>query len=112
MTFEADFKVEEPTCSEVDAYQGLVIIEFGAEWCPHCQTLAPLLRRFIADRDNIRHIKIADGKGKRLGLTFRVKLWPSLIFLRDGQLVQQIARPSEAELQSALQRLSRLNLDA
>jgi thioredoxin 1 len=51
--------------------------------------LAVLLARFPA----VRHIQIEDGKGRPLGRSFRVKLWPTLIFLRDGRVIRQAARP-------------------
>ena len=46
----------------------------------------------------MRHIKIEDGPGRRLGRSFRVKLWPTLVFLRDGHIVRQAVRPSAAEI--------------
>jgi thioredoxin 1 len=48
-------------------------------------------------------LKIEDGKGKPLGRSFRVKLWPTLVFLRDGRVVQQVARPSPEEVRDGLQ---------
>ena len=29
----------EPTRDEVDHMPGLVVLEFGADWCPHCQAI-------------------------------------------------------------------------
>jgi thioredoxin 1 len=50
----------------------------------------------------VRHISVEDGKGKRLGRTFGVKLWPTLVLLRDGREVARIVRPrSHAELATA-----------
>jgi thioredoxin 1 len=42
----------------------------------------------------VQHIKVADGRGQPLGRSFRVKLWPTLIVLRDGQEVGRLVRPS------------------
>jgi len=36
--------------------------------------------------------------GRRLGRSFRVKLWPNLVFMKDGAVVKQMARPSAAEM--------------
>ncbi|MCH2219120.1 MAG: thioredoxin family protein, partial [Dechloromonas sp.] len=56
---------------------------------------------------DLAHIKIEDGPGRRLGRTYRVKLWPTLIFLRDGQEVERLVRPTaEADVAAALRRLS------
>ena len=96
----------EITRSEVDALPGLVVLEFGAGWCPICQGARPLIERVLAAHPGVRHVRVEDGKGKPLGRSFRVKLWPTLIFLRDGAELSRVVRPSDdGELTSALTRL-------
>ena len=92
----------EPTRDEVDQMDGPVLLEFGATWCPHCQALAPKLAGLLEDYPQIRHIKIEDGPGRALGRSFRIKLWPNLVFMHDGQVVKQLARPDEAEVEESL----------
>ena len=89
----------EPTREEIDRMEGPVILDFGTNWCPHCQALAPQLDRLLESHPEIRHIKVEDGKGRPLGRSFRVKLWPTLVFLRDGQVVKQVSRPDPAEVE-------------
>jgi len=60
------------------------------------------LAALLADHPDVRHIKIHDARRKPLGRSFRVKLWPSLIFLRDGVAHFQIARPSPKEIEHGL----------
>jgi thioredoxin 1 len=43
----------------------------------------------------VRHLKIEDGPGRPLGRSFKVKLWPTLIFLRDGIEVARVVRPTD-----------------
>lgn len=97
MAFESVWQDETITRAEVEALPGLVLVEFGADWCPHCQAAQPLLEQLLSGRD-VRHIKVADGKGKRLGRAFGVKLWPNFVLLREGEILGQLARPSESEL--------------
>jgi len=99
---ETVYRDEEPTRAEVDALSGPVLVEFGADWCPHCQAIQSHLRTVLGRHPGVRHIKIADGKGKPLGRSFRVKLWPNLIFMRDGQVVRQSARPGPEEVEAGL----------
>ena len=42
----------------------------------------------------MRHIKVEDGKGKALGRSFRVKLWPTLIYLENGVEKGRAVRPN------------------
>jgi thioredoxin 1 len=44
----------------------------------------------------VRHLKIADASGRRLGRSFGVKLWPTLVFLFDGKERARLIRPADA----------------
>lgn len=94
MSYVAEFAAVEPARAEVDAWPGLIAIEFGAPWCPHCIGAQPLLESALAARDDIRHLKIEDGPGRPLGRSFRVKLWPTLVLLREGSEVARVVRPT------------------
>ena len=97
----------EPTREAIDATKGLTVLEFGAGWCPICQAAQPLIAQALGSHTNVTHIKIEDGKGRRLGRSYAVKLWPTLIFLRNGAEVSRVVRPESAgELDDALLALS------
>lgn len=91
--------MSEPTREEIDRMTGPVLLEFGAGWCPHCQAIQPFLRAMLANNARVHHIAIEDGKGRPLGRSFRVKLWPTLVFMRDGHVVNQLVRPSSEEIE-------------
>lgn len=90
--------MSEPTREEVDQMPGCAVLEFGADWCPHCQAIQSSMTAALTAHPQVRHIRVEDGKGKLLGRSFRVKLWPTLVFMRDGQVVCQLTRPSPDEL--------------
>ena len=83
---------------EVNQMIGPVLLEIGASWCGFCQAIQPQLTILLARYPAVRHIKIEDGKGRPLGRSFGVKLWPTLVFMRDGQVVHQVVRPSDEEI--------------
>ena len=41
----------------------------------------------------MRHLKIADARGRRLGRSFGVHLWPTLVLLADGKEAARLVRP-------------------
>ena len=96
---------EAPTRAQVDRTAGLVLLEFGTGWCGFCRAAAPQVERFLQQNPAVRHLKVEDGPGRPLGRSFRVRLWPNLVFLKDGAVVRQLARPSVAELRDAFEAL-------
>lgn len=90
------------TREDLERMPGPVVVEFGASWCGYCQALEPILERLLEDHPATRKIWVEDGKGKPLGRSFQVKLWPTLVFLRDGVVVKVVSRPEEAEVRAGL----------
>ncbi|HEY4352932.1 MAG TPA: thioredoxin family protein [Paraburkholderia sp.] len=84
-----------PTRSEVDALTGATVVEFGTDWCGYCQGAQSLIDKAFSSHPGMRHLKIEDGPGRPLGRSFRVKLWPTLVFMRDGVEVARVVRPTE-----------------
>jgi thioredoxin 1 len=109
---QTDFVKPEPTREEIDRLPGPVLVEFGTDWCPHCQAVQSHLRQLLAQYPQVRHIRVEDGKGRPLGRSFRVKLWPNLVFLRDGAVLSQLARPTPQEIRAAFEALTGGNAGA
>lgn len=97
----------EPTREEINALKGATILEFGATWCGYCKAAQATITSELANFPNIRHIKIEDGKGRRLGRSFQVKLWPTLVFMKDGVELKRLVREIDAsELRAGLRLIS------
>ncbi|WP_115526617.1 MULTISPECIES: thioredoxin family protein [Xanthomonas] len=97
MGFVRDYATQAPERSEVDAQAGLQLLEFGTDWCGHCIAAQPLLQKLLGGYDAMAYYKFEDGKGRPLGRSFRVKLWPTVILLRDGEEVARAVRPQTRE---------------
>lgn len=87
-----------PSAADVQAMPGMTVIEFGTDWCGHCQAVQPLLAKVLPDYPEVTHLKIEDGSGRPLGRSFKVKLWPTLVFLRDGVEATRLVRPTHVSL--------------
>jgi thioredoxin 1 len=104
---ENSYATTAPTREEVDTFAGPTVLEFGTGWCGWCRGAQPLIAQVLAGQPGLRHLKIEDGPGRPLGRSFRVKLWPTLVFLKDGQEVARVTRPgSVEEIRDALARLA------
>jgi len=87
----------EPNRAEVDAMAGATVLEFGTDWCGWCRSAQPLIANAFTGHPDVRHLKVEDGPGQPLGRSFRVKLWPTLIFLKDGQELARVVRPNAVD---------------
>lgn len=93
----AGFANQELARDQVDSTKGLCLLQFGADSCGHCQAAQPAVEAALKKYQDISHMKVEDGKGRPLGRSFAVKLWPTLILLKDGQEVARIVRPTTTE---------------
>ena len=106
MTMTDVYAAREPARADVDTMKGATVIEFGSPWCGYCRAAQPLIAGAFTSHPEVRHIKIEDGSGRRLGRSFRVKLWPTLVFMRDGMEVARLVRPGDAAaIEEALARI-------
>lgn len=98
----------EPLREAIDATRGALVLEFGSPGCGYCRRAQPLIESAMSAHPRLRHLKIADGPGRPLGRTFRVKLWPTLVLLHDGVERERLVRPDNTnEIAAALAHLQR-----
>ena len=103
MSYQATHWATEPTRQAIDALKGANLLEFGTPWCGHCQGAQPLLQAALAAHPDLPHIKVEDGPGRPLGRSYRIKLWPTLVVLKDGQEIARVVRPTgRAAMEAAL----------
>lgn len=86
----------DPTRQEIDASALPTVLEFGATWCGYCQAAQGDIAAVLKQHPNVRHIQVEDGKGKPLGRSFGVKLWPTLVYIANGAEQGRVVRPKSA----------------
>lgn len=96
MTSLTPYSADAPSREQVAALTGMALLDFGTNWCGHCQAALQPVAQAMAAHPGLRHVRVEDGPGRPLGRSFKVKLWPTLILLRDGQEIARLVRPTES----------------
>ena len=113
MGYTNRYEAIEPSRSDVDRKTGPVLLEFGARTCGLCRYAEPVIERALAEHPEVKHLKIEDGSGRPLGRSFGVRLWPTLVFLRDGHEVSRLIRPANAtQIGAALRQIDPVDADS
>lgn len=97
MSTRTAYSTQAPSRAELDALPGATVVEFGTDWCGYCQGAQASIDEALAAHASLRHLKIEDGPGRPLGRSFKVKLWPTLIVMRDGAELARVVRPTSAD---------------
>lgn len=90
------YTTTQPDRSEIDQMD-LVAVEFGTDWCGYCRAGSPHIAAALGEHPHIAHVKVEDGSGRKLGRSFKVKLWPTMVLVRNGQEVARVVRPDDAD---------------
>jgi thioredoxin 1 len=107
MVLSKNYVTNEPARAEIDALNAPTVLEFGTDWCGYCQGAQPLIATEFANYPQVSHIKVEDGRGRPLGRSFGVKLWPTLVFLKQGKEVARLVRPQDAsEIGDAMKQIA------
>ena len=96
MGLSTRYSAAEPSRDEVEKMAGPAVLEFGSPTCGFCVAAQPAIASAFANHEDVQHIKIADASGRRLGRSFGIKLWPTLVFLKEGSEVARLVRPRDA----------------
>jgi len=106
MSYAREYLAQEPSRADVDAAEGLQLIEFGAPDCGFCVAIQSALARTLEvaneNGTTLAHHKIEDGSGRPLGRSFKVTLWPTLVLMRGGEELGRVVRPTGAPQLMAL----------
>lgn len=89
--------------SEVLDAKGTVLVDFWASWCGPCKMFAPVLDEVVAERPEVKLVKVDVDKEFELAQSYRVSGIPTLLVFKDGELKEtSVGSVSKAKVLSML----------
>ena len=87
--------VNEANFDKTAASAEYLVLDFYADWCPHCRRLAPTVEA-LADEYAGKTViaKVDLDENQKLGDRFEVESIPTLVLLKKGQLVDTLVGPN------------------
>lgn len=70
--------------------KGLSVVDFFATWCKPCQMLAPVIEEVSKKFENVSFYKIDIDKENDLANKYYIMSVPTIMFFKDGNLVDQV----------------------
>lgn len=101
-------EVEYPTVTtlsqnEFDNFinNGIVVVDFYADWCVPCKKLVPIYRDLAIDfQDEVKFAKLNIDHAKPLAMKRNVSTIPTMILFRDGQEISRRGGGTKGEIEA------------
>ena len=108
----ATIELTTSTFDEVVSTDGIVLVDFWAEWCGPCKNFAPIFEASSETKSEIVHAKVDTEAQQELGMKFGITAIPTLMAFRDGIMVfnQAGALPAPA-LQQLVEAVEGLDME-
>jgi thioredoxin 1 len=108
MADAATVHLTEKTFDEaLTANQGLMMVDFWAEWCGPCRAIAPVLEdlaRSSGGKVTLAKVNVDENQG--LAARYGIRSIPTILFVKDGKVADQvIGAVPKAQLQKKLDAL-------
>ncbi len=77
--------------TEVEKHDGLAVVDFWAEWCGPCRMVGPIIDQLATEyAGKAKVLKLDVDANQRTGSKFNVRSIPTILFFKDGKLVDQV----------------------
>ncbi|KAB1908669.1 MULTISPECIES: thioredoxin [unclassified Micromonospora] len=97
---------------EVTERDGIVLLDFWADWCGPCKRFAPVYERSSEKHPDIVFGKVDTEAEQELGAKFNISSIPTVMAIRDGVIVyaQPGALP-ESALENLIEQVEQLDME-
>ncbi|HUE95054.1 MAG TPA: thioredoxin [Longimicrobiaceae bacterium] len=82
---------DENFAAAIEGADGLAMVDFWAAWCGPCRMVAPIVEQLASEyQGKVTVGKLDVDSNQRTATRFNVRSIPSILFFKDGKLVDTI----------------------
>ncbi|MCI5725295.1 MAG: thioredoxin [Fusobacterium gastrosuis] len=74
---------------EVLEAKGLVVVDFGANWCGPCKSLLPILDEVVSEDPNKKIVKVDIDEQEELAREYKIMSVPTLLVFKNGEIIDK-----------------------
>jgi thioredoxin 1 len=98
--------------AETVSGEGIVLVDFWADWCGPCKMFAPIYERASEQHPDITFAKVDTEAEQMLAGEFQIRSIPTVMAIRDGIMVfSQPGALPETALESLITQIQALDMD-
>jgi len=75
--------------SILESEEGVVIVDFWAEWCGPCRVIGPVLQT-ISEEQDVTVVKVNVDDNSELGAEYGIRSIPTILVFKDGEQVEKL----------------------
>ncbi|MDO1450246.1 thioredoxin family protein [Rhodocytophaga aerolata] len=109
-------QVTEANFEEIKNASPILLIDFSADWCPHCQVMEQIMHE-LADQYALKATigRVDVEESTNLAVRFQVRNLPSILVFRQGELLHKYVglmpkRVLDAQIQELLPNTCSMNI--
>lgn len=77
--------------SEVESFDGVVIVDFFATWCGPCKMLTPILESLSSEMDgSVKFAKVDIDNSLDIARKYNISSVPTMIIFKNGEIVDTL----------------------
>ena len=87
----SEFFTDQNFKEEVLNFKGVALVDFGAEYCPSCRAIAPIIDELAKEyKDKAKIGKMDTIENPKTPEEYGIMAIPTLIFFKEGKAIDQI----------------------